>query len=66
MNEKKKTSDAQLKAIAKWEASKRRYAIRLDPEEATILEISAQKSGQSINAYVIQAIRDRISRESSK
>ena len=53
-------SDAQRKANAKYLASKKTLTIRLDYDEANEISEAAEKAGQSVQAYFLQAVRDRL------
>lgn len=53
-------SDAQRKANAKYLASKKTLTIRIDREEADEISEAAEKEGQSVQAYFLQAVRDRL------
>ena len=53
-------SDAQRKANAKYLASKKTLTIRLDYDEANEISAAAEKAGQSVQAYFLQAVRDQI------
>ena len=53
-------SDAQRKANAKYLASKKTLTIRLDYDEANEISAAAEKAGQSVQAYFLQAVRDRL------
>ena len=53
-------SDAQRKANAKYLASKKTLTIRIDHDEAEEISEAAEKAGQSVQAYFLQAVRDRL------
>lgn len=53
-------SDAQRKANAKYLASKKTFTIRIDHDEADEISEAAEKAGQSVQAYFLQAVRDRL------
>lgn len=57
-------TNAQRKARQNYLAKLKAYTIRLQPEQAELLERSAQRAAQSVNSYVIQAVMERIARES--
>lgn len=57
-------TNAQRKARQTYLAKLKAYTIRLQPEQAELLERSAQRAAQSVNSYVIQAVMERIARES--
>ena len=56
-------SDAQRKANAKYLASKKTLTIRIDHDEADEISEAAEKEGQSVQAYFLQAGRDRLDRK---
>lgn len=45
------TSEAQKRAIAKYESSKARVAIRFTPDEKKEVEQAAAAAGMSVNEY---------------
>lgn len=53
-------SDAQRKANAKYLASKKTLTIRIDHDEADEVSEAAEKEGQSVQAYFLQAVRNRL------
>ena len=53
-------TDAQRKANAKYLASKKTLTIRLDYEEADEISKAAEKVGQSVQAYFLQSVRERL------
>lgn len=57
-------TNAQRKARQNYLAKLKAYTIRLQPEQAELLEQSAQRAGKSVNSYVIQAVMECIARES--
>lgn len=60
-----KTSAAQLRAAAKWEKTQDRFALRFPAGDGQALRDAAERAGQSVNAYTLQAIRERIARDNS-
>ena len=58
-------SDAQRKANAKYLASKKTLTIRIDHDEADEISDAAEKAGQSVQAYFLQAVRDRLDGKST-
>ena len=58
-------SDAQRKANAKYLASKKTLTIRIDREEADEISEAAEKEGQSVQSYFLQAVRDRLDRKAA-
>lgn len=65
LNNQRKTSAAQLRAAAKWEKTQDRFALRFPAGDGQALRDAAKRAGQSVNAYTLQAVRERIARESS-
>lgn len=58
-----KTSPAHLAGNARYDQTQDRVALRLGKEEGAMVRAAAAAAGQSLNAYVVQAIRERIERE---
>ena len=56
-------SEAHKKASAKWNASRDNIMIRPDKEEGQKIRDEAASAGQSVQAYILQAIRERMERE---
>lgn len=54
------TSDAHKRASAKWNASRDNIMIRPDKEEGQRIRAAAAAAGQSVQAYILQAIRERM------
>lgn len=59
-----KTSEAQRRASLKWEReNNQKITVKLrvgsDPDKEQI-KAAAQAAGQSVNAWIIEAIRDRL------
>jgi predicted HicB family RNase H-like nuclease len=66
VTEKKTVSKAQQKATAKYKKSNYdRMEILLSKGRKTDLQDHATKAGQSLNAYVVQAVDERIERENA-
>ena len=62
----KKSTDAQIKASVKYNQKQDNIMIRPTKEEGRIIRDSAKAAGQSVQAYILQAIRDRIEKEQGK
>ena len=56
-------SDAKKKANARWNASKDNIMIRPTKEEGAAIRAAAVAAGQSNQQYILQATRERMSRE---
>lgn len=56
-------SDAKKKANARWNASKDNIMIRPTKEEGAAIRAAAIAAGQSNQQYILQATRERMSRE---
>ena len=59
-----KTTEAQRRATAKWQAENtEKITLKLyrskDPSKAQI-QAAAEAAGQSVNAWIIEAIRDKL------
>lgn len=58
-------SDAKKKANARWNASKDNIMIRPTKEEGATIRAAAIAAGQSNQQYILQATRERMSREAA-
>lgn len=58
-------SDAKKKANARWNASKDNIMIRPTKEEGAAIRAAAIAAGQSNQQYILQATRERMSREAT-
>lgn len=56
-------SDAHKRASYKYNASKDNIMIRPEPEEGAAIRAAAAEAGQSLQAYILDAIRDRMRSE---
>lgn len=57
-------TDAQRRANAKWEAKAyKRLVVRVRVEEFDEISAAIEASGESINGYIMKAIRERMDRE---
>ena len=56
-------SDAKKKANARWNASKDNIMIRPTKEEGAAIRAAAIAAGQSNQQYILQATRERMSRD---
>lgn len=56
-------TDAQKKANAKYQAKQDRIVLRPSKEEGAFIRENAEQAGQSAQAYILQATRERIERE---
>lgn len=62
----RKSTDAEIRAYRKWnKKTNKLYAIkiRLDSGLPEIIDNSIAESGKSMNAWIIQAIRERLEHE---
>ena len=53
-------SDAHKRASAKWNASRDNIMIRLEKEEGQKIRDAAAKAGQSVQAFILDAVRMRM------
>ena len=60
----KKSTDAQIKASVKYNQSRDNIMIRPTEEDGKAIRAAAKNAGQSVQQYVLQAIRERMARES--
>lgn len=59
----KKSTDAQIKASVKYNQKQDNIMIRPTKEEGRVIRDSAKAAGQSVQAYILQAIRERMERD---
>lgn len=59
----KKTSAARLACNARYDKTQDRIALRLGKEDGAAVRAAAAAAGQSVNAYIVQAIRERMERD---
>lgn len=55
-------SEAHKRASNKWNSSRDNIMIRPDKEEGQAIRAAAANAGQSVQAYVLQAVRERMGR----
>lgn len=56
-------SEAKKKANARWNASKDNIMIRPDKEDGAAIRNAADKAGQSLQQYILQAAHERMERD---
>lgn len=56
-------SDAHKRASAKWNASRDNIMIRPEKEEGQKIRDAAAKAGQSVQAYILEAVRAKMEQE---
>lgn len=54
------TSDAQKRASYKWNSSRDNITIRPTKEEGQEIRAAAAEAKQSVQQYILQAVRDRM------
>lgn len=59
-------SDAHKAASAKWNASRDNIMIRPTKEEGAAIRAAAEQAGQSVQQFILQAVRERMERDSGK
>lgn len=59
----KKSTDAQIKASIVYNRKQDNIMIRPSKEEGAAIRAAARVAGQSVQAYVLQAIRERMEKE---
>ena len=64
--QKRKTSDAQLKATKKWNKKQYRMTLRISPELKVELDRCAMVKGISATKFIEQAIKEQIKRDNAK
>lgn len=66
MEEKKKISDAQRRAVAKYNAANYdRVELRLDKGQKEVVKAHADTQGESLNAFINRAITETIARDTA-
>lgn len=53
-------SDAHKRASARWNASRDNIMIRPTMDEGREIRDAAAKAGQSVQAYILEAVRERM------
>lgn len=53
-------SDAHKRASARWNSSRDNIMIRPTIEEGAAIRDAAQRAGKSVQAYILDAIRERM------
>lgn len=56
-------SDAHKRASAKWNASRDNIMIRPEKEEGQKIREAAARAGQSVQAYILEAVRAKMEQE---
>lgn len=64
--QKRKTSDAQLKATKKWNEKQYRMTLRISPELKVELDRCAMVKGISATKFIEQAIKEQIKRDNAE
>ena len=59
----KKSTQAQIDASVRYNKRQDNIMIRPSKEEGATIRTAAKHAGQSVQAYVLQAIRERMQRE---
>ena len=59
------STDAQRAAVLRHQAKLDRIVIQPGKEEGTIIRQSASNAGQSVQGYILQAIKERMERENT-
>ena len=59
------STDAQRAAVLRHQAKLDRIVIQPEKEKGTIIRQSAANVGQSVQGYILQAIKERIERENT-
>lgn len=56
-------SEAHKKASSKWNSNRDNIMVRPSKEEGAAIRAAAADAGQSVQAYVLQAVQERMERE---
>ena len=59
------STDAQRAAVLRHQAKLDRIVIQPEKEEGTIIRQAAANVGQSVQGYILQAIKERMERENT-
>ena len=59
------STDAQIKASVKYNRKQDNIMIRPSKDEGTAIRTAANIAGQSVQAYILQAIRERMERDAA-
>ena len=59
------STDAQRAAVLRHQAKLDRIAIQPEKEEGAIIRQAAANAGQSVQGYILQAIKERMERENT-
>ena len=59
------STDAQRAAVLRHPAKVDRIVIQPEKEEGTIIRQAAANAGQSVQGYILQAIKERMERENT-
>ena len=60
------TTDAERKAVKKYQEGRDAIMLRPSKEDGEIIRKAAAAAGQSVQAYILQAIRERMEREAAR
>lgn len=59
------STDAKRRGNARYLATKKTVTIRMNPEIHVEMQSAADDAGQSLQGYILQAVRERMEREKS-
>ena len=59
------STDAQRAAVLRHQAKLDRIVIQPEKEEGAIIRQAASNAGQSVQGYILQAIKERMERENT-
>lgn len=57
------TTDAERKAVKKYQEGRDAIMLRPSKEDGEIIRKAAAAAGQSVQGYILQAVRERMSKE---
>lgn len=60
------STEAQIKASVKYNKSRDYFGLRPDKETGARIRAAAEKAGQSVQRYILDAVEQRISKEERK
>lgn len=57
------STEAEKRAVKKYQATRDNIMIRISKEDGSMVRAAAEAAGQSLQGYILQAVRERMERE---
>ena len=57
------STEAEKRAVTKYQATRDNIMIRISKEDGSMVRAAAEAAGQSLQGYILQAVRERMERE---